>query len=73
MQHIHLQVQDNHMQKLMLILGNLKNVMIKKIQIDNENDKQALINLQKSSMASTWNNESSNFFVMLFYNSCGNP
>ncbi len=55
MQHIHLAVQNNHMPKLMHILNGLQDVMIEKIQI--EKNAQSLINLQESSMASTWDNE----------------
>ena len=55
MQHIHLEVQNNHMQKLMNILNDLQDVMIDKIQI--EDNAQSLISLQESSMTATWDNK----------------
>lgn len=57
MQHIHLEVKDNHTNKLLDILNSLQNVTIENIQIDSDKDIQAFINLQESSMTSTWDNE----------------
>ena len=56
MQTIHLEVKDDYVENILVMLHSLKDVMIKKIDVDTP-DIDTFIKLQESSMSKTWENE----------------
>jgi len=61
MQTIHIDVNDNYVNKLVNMLENLKGIMLEDIKVDKkyealDESTQELINAQTTSMAKTWNN-----------------
>jgi len=60
MQVIHIQVKDPYVPNVLVLLNSLKNVMVESIKIDTSYHHEydvSLIEIQETSMRSTWEND----------------